>query len=136
MPDSAIIIRANATAFQPPGTDTPAMDQDNFVRYLQKACDIANAERGDMLKAIQKMFQGNGSATGAYQYRGEPVWHASSGKAETKASFSLFWILPGEIPKVFAAGQHIRGSTNVVKYKITHFGPHGSDFQVNRTITL
>lgn len=88
-----------------------------------------------MSSAVQKLFNGKVKATGNYTYNNLAVWHSSSGKMGKNDSFSLFWVQPGDIPKIFAAGEHITAK-GCTKYEITYFGPPNGDFKLDSKISI
>jgi|HubBroStandDraft_5_1064220.scaffolds.fasta_scaffold15349_3 hypothetical protein len=95
-----------------------------IVDIVDAANRTANAKQ-----ALNQMFDGNGKATGAYQYGGLPVWHASSGNGQQ--SVCLFYTMNGFTAQVLAIGEH-KTSTS---YKL-EWGPTPGAFSKNATIQL
>lgn len=122
MPNQIVIIKSDGTPTQP-------MDQPQAESYLG---NLIEANRlANLKQALNDVTGGKGKATGAYQFNGNPVLHASSGTTGVK-SVSLFFYDANTNHYVIAMGEHTSSTT----YKLTDYGQPSGDFAKNKTISL
>jgi hypothetical protein len=113
------------------GGDNNPMDQTGAKNRLQQG--ISGKRKTNIGQALNDVADGNGNATGAYEFNGQAVLHASAGQRDV-SSATLFYILEqdGDLATIFAMGEHVTNTT----YKVTDFGQPGTPFQLKKSITL
>ena len=126
MAENLIIVKKDGSRTHPP------MAQEQGNNYLRKLIDVER--HGSLSQALNQAFDGNGKATGAFRFAGQPVLHASSGNGQS--SVSLFFYMSGTTMVLFAMGEHVDVPKPKVWYKLSDYGQPDGDFAAGKTIKL
>ncbi|MDF8328236.1 hypothetical protein P5G63_06885 [Aeromonas salmonicida] len=116
-----IIIDGNGHALDP-------MEQREAEQYLIDY--LEKNLHANLKQCLNDVTGGKGKATGAYQYNGHAVLHASSGNVQK--SVSLFYYDDGGNHHIIAMGEH----KTATSYKLNFYGQPAGDFKYKATIIL
>lgn len=118
------------------GEDAGPMKQPQAEKYLANVINDPSLA-SNLKQSLNDLYSGKGKPTGHYLHGKLPIKHASSGVEGTKKCVSLFWTDgPAQLPKIVAAGRHLKGTPNVTKYELCFYGQADGDMKEGKKVEL